>query len=128
MLREIKIKDINSLIGSSDKKIRIEATLENQLSDEEIMWLMASSNKKIVFQKEILDNEERKYLKEVIRPFRDRVDYIEKSRNSFADDECYIEISVDDGEDSTFLPNFNMNDMYLGMEFNREYSLEELGL
>ena len=51
MLREIKIKDINSLIGSSDKKIRIEATLENQLSDKEIMGLMASSNKKIVFQK-----------------------------------------------------------------------------
>ena len=127
MLREIKIKDINSLIGSSDKKIRIEATLENQLSDKEIMGLMASSNKKIVFQKEILDNEERKYLKEVIRPFRDRIDSISKT-SYFLSDNCFIAISLDDGDESIFLPTFGRDEMYLGMELDREYSLEELGL
>ena len=79
----------------------------------------------------ILDDVERKYLSAVIRPFRDRVQYIAKS---FADDarfyriNCYIFIHFNDGSDDMDFPLFNESKMYKGMAINRPYTLKELGL
>lgn len=71
----------------------------------------------------ILDDKEKEYLSAVIKPFRDRVEYIRK--NSFADDE-YIGIEL--VNDCIDLPNFAEGTMYKGMEVDEEYTLEELGL
>lgn len=73
----------------------------------------------------ILDDVEKRYLSSIIKPFRKRVDYIMKSSNSCCDKE-YIFIRLDD--DFLSLPYFEASTMYQGMELERAYTLEELGL
>ncbi len=76
-----------------------------------------------IYQEPILDEEERKYLSAVIRPFRDKVLYIKKSR--CADGEyIFIELKVE----IINLPLFEKDTMYKGMEVNKDYTLKELGL
>ena len=80
---------------------------------------------------QILDDVERRYLSAVIRPFRDRVQYIAKA---FADDtcvyriNCYIFIHFNDGSDDMDFPVFHESKMYKGMKSDKAYTLEELGL
>ena len=74
---------------------------------------------------DILDEVEKEYLSSVIRPFRKRVDSIMKSSNSCCDKE-YIFINLDD--DWLSLPYFKTGIMYQGMELEKAYTLEELGL
>lgn len=76
--------------------------------------------------KEILDDVEKEYLSNVIIPFRDRVEFIRKQTDSRGIRE-YLEIIMKK-ERSTYLPYFKPNTMYKGMELNKEYTLEELGL
>lgn len=75
---------------------------------------------------DILSDKEREYLSAVIKPFRDRVEFIMKD---YIDDDKkeYIEIAIKD-EVSILLPYFKKSTMYAGMEEVREYTLEELGL
>ncbi len=75
-------------------------------------------------EKEILDDTEKRYLKAVIRPFKNRVNHI--SKEDCYDGDCYISIELDD--DSIGLPNFKKGTMYNGMKDNKEYTLKELGL
>lgn len=76
-------------------------------------------------KEEILDEEEKRYLRVVIRPFKNRVRGIEKI--SYSEEEEFITIIVKDDGDIN-LPTFKRNTMYKGMEPNKEYTLEELGL
>lgn len=73
---------------------------------------------------EILDNTEKRYLKDVIRPFRDRVKYIEKRNISRGD---YIRIMIQD-TNICDLPYFEKDTMYKGMKLYRHYTLKELGI
>ena len=75
--------------------------------------------------KEILDKEEKEYLRNVIKPFRDRVTYIFKCCDS--SELSYIFIKMKNKENIK-LPFFKRNTMYKGMQPNRSYTLEELGL
>lgn len=72
---------------------------------------------------QILDDAEKRYLKGVIRPFRNEVLSIRKlsfvSEQIVIQMKSYIEIK---------LPCFEKGTMYQGMENGREYTLEELGL
>ena len=74
-------------------------------------------------KEEILDDIEKEYLRAVIKPFIDRVKYIKKHTRH---EKEYIDIGME-GETILF-PYFNKNTMYKGMEQNKEYTLEELGL
>lgn len=75
-------------------------------------------------EKEILDETEKKYLKEVIRPFKDKVECIKKDYNSRGE---YIGIKIIN--DSTIvLPYFKKGTMYNGMKEDKKYTLKELGL
>ena len=77
---------------------------------------------------EILDDVEKKYLRNVIRPFRDKVKSIRKTdiyMNGTKNQ--YITITYKD-DYSTDFPNFRPNTMYKGMKEYKEYTLEELGL
>lgn len=78
----------------------------------------------IVKEASILDDEEKRYLKAVIRPFKDKIRYISKEIDFGR--EYYIYIDIDD--DSICLPNFKKETMYNGMEENKKYTLKELGL
>jgi hypothetical protein len=74
----------------------------------------------------ILDDVERKYLSDVIRPFKNRVRTIQKSRCS---GQYFIEINIVQNYDRFCLPYFSAeSDMYKGMELNKVYTLKELGL
>lgn len=85
--------------------------------------------------KEILDAEERKYLSNVIRPFRNRVTGIVKTF-ALIEPVYYYSIgiflkSIDKKQiyEVIILPAFNNNNgMYKNMEMGKEYTLEALGL
>ena len=84
---------------------------------------------KLVLETEepILDEAERKYLSGVIRPFRDKVKYIEKNAyNIDGKDKEYISIRCCDG--AMPFPSFDKGTMYKNMEQDKEYTLEELEL
>ena len=76
-------------------------------------------------KKEILDEVEKEYLSNVIRPFRDKVESISKQVNIVNTDN-FIEIELP--AESVCLPYFKKGSMYNGMKENKRYSLEELGL
>lgn len=88
------------------------------------------------YVEQILDDAERQYLKYVIRPFRDRIEYIAKVREEplprfYKNDgivKYYISIHFNDENDDIAFPLFREDAMYKGMEPFREYTLEELGL
>ena len=75
-------------------------------------------------KEEILDEAEKRYLRGVIRPFRDKVIYICKTDNSNGKE--YINVDLD--HDALLLPDFKSNTMYKGMKLEKKYTLEELGL
>ena len=74
----------------------------------------------------VLDDAEKRYLKDVIRPFRDQVESICKGCSDFSGKE-FIVICSKNG-DGSVLPWFEPGTMYKGMERGRRYSLKELGL
>lgn len=71
---------------------------------------------------EILDDVEKAYLSAVIKPFREMVEYIEKRTYTGKE---YIAIVIKEDLNVSF-PVFEK--MYKGMELNKKYTLEELGL
>lgn len=80
---------------------------------------------KVVWEKkEILDEKEKEYLSAVIKPFKSRAAYIKK--RPFYREEEWIDIRV--VNENIALPTFEKDTMYKGMELNKEYTLEELGL
>ena len=76
-----------------------------------------------IINPQILDDVEKRYLKGVIRPFRDRVQYIKK-----IDSACEEYIHIQLNRDWTILPHFRTGTMYKGMKPDHAYTLEELGL
>lgn len=73
-----------------------------------------------------LDSIEKKYLSDVIRPFKHNVKSIRKSCCS---GQYFIEINMVHNYDCVCLPYFSTKSgMYKGMELNKLYTLEELGL
>lgn len=74
---------------------------------------------------ETLNEHEKRYLKDVIRPFRNRVNFISKIDLAY---KCYISISLINERDSIDLPCFEFDEMYKGMVLGRNYTLEELEL
>lgn len=80
------------------------------------------------YKGQILDETEREYLSAVIKPFRKKVKHIVKINLFGSPEEQFIRIVIGN-LDFINLPNFNKNTgMYRGMEGDKLYSLEELGL
>lgn len=75
----------------------------------------------------ILDDIEKRYLKGVIRPFRDDVESICKCETYNGKKE-YLTISFFSTVSDMYFPDYPMGTMYKGMELTRKYSLEELGI
>ena len=74
---------------------------------------------------DILDEAEKRYLGNVIKPFRNKVNYIRKI-SSFYDDKEFLQIDLK--SDATNFPCFTKNAMYKRLIPNKKYTLEELGL
>ena len=83
-------------------------------------------------EESFLNNAEKKYLRAVIKPFRDQVRSITKNPKMNGKGE-YIVIDIGFQLENRhkffmFFPDFKSNTMYKGMELGKEYTLEELGL
>lgn len=82
-----------------------------------------------IYDPQVLDDVERKYLKMVLKPFHDKVTCVEKL-HSYTIGGTYnnefLHIKLCDGE-FTF-PDFNREKMYTGMELSKKYTLKELGI
>lgn len=75
------------------------------------------------YKPKILTDKEKAYLSALIKPFRNNVKFIRKMR-SIAKEFILIELKC-----NVFsLPFFEAETMYKGMEVNKKYTLEELGL
>ena len=78
----------------------------------------------------ILDEAEKRYLSNIIKPFKDQVIAIAKKRSANYGE--FIDIMIDEGDigdcGNIYFPYFEPDSMYKGMKVNREYTLEQLGL
>lgn len=79
-----------------------------------------------IHKPQILDEEEKKYLEGIIRPFRDII--ISISKTSYCENEEYIHFETKNAINKFSLPNFKKDTMYKGMEIDKRYNLKELGL
>jgi hypothetical protein len=107
-------------------------------------WLMFIRNNRMTikdynnwlkseYKEIILDDIEKEYLSNIIKPFRKRVSSITKVKEvafgSLSNVSYYIDIQLDGGDDYCLLPSFKPNTgMYKNMEADRKYTLKELGL
>lgn len=78
----------------------------------------------------VLTDEEKQYLETVIRPFKDRA--IGVTKYKLSDNYAWLYIDVEGVIGAIFdgfsLPAFRKDDAYLDMEYDKKYTLEELGL
>lgn len=83
-----------------------------------------------IIKKHILDDAEREYLSDVIKPFRDKVTGVIKWGKEIGKGLEYIVVIYTDDckERGMGFPCFKEGTMYKGMEPNKEYTLEDLGL
>lgn len=80
------------------------------------------------YKEPILEEDERNYLSNVIRPFKENVCTVYKRKFYSYSGLTYEYIVVKLRNDKWDFPKFVEGTMYKGMEVNKEYSLEELGL
>ena len=85
-----------------------------------LKWLLEEA------KEPVLDDVEKEYLSAVIKPFRKMIAYIVKAQD-FDDGKQCIRIILQNGDGMHF-PYLDDDEMYKGMEVNKEYSLKELGL
>lgn len=81
----------------------------------------------IHYEDPVLNEAEKKYLEAALRPFKKRIISIEKT--ALLNNKCYLRVMLDNmlGDIMTF-PYFKQGEMYNGMEYNKQYTLKELGL
>lgn len=93
----------------------------------DILVGILTGNNEIIKQP-ILDDVEKEYLSAVIRPFREKVQGIEKKL--YRTNLEYLSIAYLEGDlfQRVAFPIFKKDTMYKGMELHKEYSLEELGV
>ena len=100
-----------------------------EVSGREYQQMTIQHNNQLFAEMSPLDKDEKKYLKAIIKPFRNKVTGIIKVRNS-SGEKSYISIRLGNTmfDDRVNLPYFNSNSMYLKMETGRMYHVDELGL
>lgn len=108
------------IFGSIQQYIDPEIKHNHEAYTDDILDWMAQE-----YKPEILDKVEKKYLSEVIRPFRKEVTGIVKQKDMIY---CQDFITILVGEDYSSLPRFERDTMYKGMEYDKTYKPEELGL
>ena len=95
---------------------------------EENIYVLASllngKDEIVKLPKPILDDIEKEYLGAVIKPFKNSIKHIVKYKINKKKE--YIEIRL--GCEVISFPMFDKGTMYKGMELNKNYSLDELGL
>ena len=109
----VKVKRDDSIIFS--KKMKPSETGTSAYN----AWLEAE------YKPPILDDVEKAYLSSIIKPFRKDVAHITKMDITYSKRE-FICIRIN--RECIIFPKFAKGTMYKGMEVNKRYTLEELGL
>lgn len=133
-LRDISLEEFKVWSIKNCKQLRCENCVFSKVCCDEFSsdcWI-----KEIEIEiKDVLDEVEKKYLKSIIRPFKDRVVSIEKRKNINSEGTFYYieiivkHIAIDRFSEAIYLPYFKPESkMYEGMELNKKYTLKELGL
>ena len=97
------------------------------LSGKEYQQKTIQHNNQLLVEMSPLDDVERKYLKAVIKPFRDNVNYVKKYSFENGEKE-FIGISFKNDNGYFSFPAFKKGTMYNNMKEGEKYTLEELGL
>lgn len=146
-MAENKMNEVAKLLGVElEEEFRLEDLFskykltENGLkywSDDLQQWyisrwleeLLTGEKKIIKLPKPILDDIEKEYLGNIIKPFRNKVKWIRKISSPTENFE-YIRISYQDHNYSNVLnfPDFKVDTKYRGMKLDKLYTLKELGL
>ena len=115
------------------EKILADGTIRINLDDENYYYYSKKMLAEVkrptkyttIYKREepILDDKEKEYLGNVIRPFKDEVNALVKMAIL---KRKYICIKLEN--ECVYLPYFNKDTMYKNMELNTEYILKELGL
>ena len=82
-----------------------------------LKWLLEET------KEPVLDDVEKEYLSAVIKPFREKIEYIRKNKSAYKDKQ-FISIGFYD-DDYMYFPFFENDAMYKCMELGRKYTLEE---
>ena len=129
---EFKIKGLSERYRITNIGLQYNSETEGvwYTSNKLLPMLLQGEISIIKLPKQILDDIEREYLSNIIKPFRKNIITIKKI--DYYEHE-YIEIFIyRPGEivscEEISLPYFNKGEMYKGMEINKEYTLKELGL
>lgn len=83
-----------------------------------VKWLSAE------YVAPVLSNDEKVYIKSVIKPFAESVMYISKQEDTATGYE-YIQIEMKNNGGICKLPNFEKGSMYKDMKLNERYTLDE---
>lgn len=126
ILNEIVIKTTDTLSGH-----KVEIFYKDKIIYERT-YLADTGQKKLIdffnwleqeYKPPILDDVEKAYLSAVIKPFRKKVGYVKKIDCGKKE---FLKIYLED--DSIPFPFFTKGTMYTGMEVDKKYTLEKLGL
>jgi hypothetical protein len=124
----MKFKGFKSIVKIYRKNV-VYLSLDNEYittySKEMLSEVKRPIKYETIYKREepILDDKEKEYLSNVIRPFKDEVNALVKMAILKSH---YICIKLE--KDCVYLPYFTKCTMYKNMELNTEYTLEELGL
>ncbi len=115
---EIKVIDNNDFttFGCSNRCYEVEYNNSKQID-----WFTVND---IEIVKELLNEKEKEYLNNVIKPFRDKVTFIQKNSSRLGE---FIRIGIK-SDTAINLPYFETGKMYKGMESDINYTLSELEL
>ena len=125
LYEDFRIKAINEMIFEK-KFFLTEYGLFSEDSTVPISTILndiLNGQYKIVKLPFALTKEEKNYLSEVVKPFRDKIEYIKRLTSDSWDS---IQMITDKGVTAVLF--FETDTRYKNMEPDREYTLEELGL
>ena len=125
LYEDFKIKAINEMIFEK-KFFLTEYGLFSEDSTVPISTILndiLNGQYKIVKLPLALTKEEKDYLSEVVKPFRDKIEYIKRLTSDSWDS---IQMITDKGVTAVLF--FETDTRYKNMEPDREYTLQELGL
>ena len=124
VLKRLPRCDIETDIRKQGGKAAIDCshTSCEECQEKFFKWLLEE------YKEPILDDAERKYLSAVIRPFKENVCTVCKKYIQSCSGLSYEYIVVKISTERWGFPKFVEGTMYKGMELDKEYSLEELGL
>ena len=120
VLKNLNACDIDTLLRGKMVNGYCEGFNCEGCGERVLKWLLEEA------KEPVLDDVEKEYLSAVIKPFRKMIAYIVKAQD-FDDGKQCIRIILQNGDGMHF-PYLDDDAMYKGMEVNKEYSLEELGL